>query len=252
MASRKHPQRNVHGEHSKSLIKLLESVSGPYHMSRWDVFQGFVAFAALTTATALPPSTHPEHAKRLASLREIQKKHEQRTLDMYDSAYAALKHAINEQGGDVLGDCFMGLDLGSNWSGQFFTPYTIARMMAMMNADEADLRERIVRAGCVRIHDPAVGAGCLPIATHDTIRDIDPALCEDVHYTVVDVDTRCVQMCFTQLALRNIPAIIIHGNSLSLEEYEHWYTPAHILGNWDARLVERERRLKSIPENPAA
>lgn len=29
-----------------------------------------------------------------------------------------------------------------------------------------------------------------------------------------------------QLALYGIPAVIIHGNSLTVEEWSHWFTPA--------------------------
>ena len=33
-------------------------------------------------------------------------------------------------------------------------------------------------------------------------------------------------MAYIQLALYNIPAVIIHGNTLTVEEWSHWFTPA--------------------------
>jgi hypothetical protein len=43
-------------------------------------------------------------------------------------------------------------------------------------------------------------------------------------------------MTFLQLSLLHVPAIVIVGNTLSLEERERWYTPAHIMGMWDNKL----------------
>ena len=57
--------------------------------------------------------------------------------------------------------------------------------------------------------------------------------------TATDVDLKCVHMAFLQLSLLNIPAVVVHGNSLSLEEYSHWFTPAHILNGWDHKLRHR-------------
>jgi hypothetical protein len=45
-----------------------------------------------------------------------------------------------------------------------------------------------------------------------------------------------VHMSYVQLSLLGIPGIVIHGNSLSLEEWSHWVTPAHVFGGWDCRL----------------
>lgn len=41
---------------------------------------------------------------------------------------------------------------------------------------------------------------------------------QQTHVTAVGVDIRAVHMAYLQLSLLHVPAIIIHGNSLSLEE----------------------------------
>jgi hypothetical protein len=43
-------------------------------------------------------------------------------------------------------------------------------------------------------------------------------------------------MAYLQLSLLHIPAVVILGNTLALEEREHWFTPAHILGGWSRKL----------------
>ncbi|MFK8838946.1 hypothetical protein SL617_30605, partial [Klebsiella michiganensis] len=49
-----------------------------------------------------------------------------------------------------------------------------------------------------------------------------------------------------QLSFLYIPAIIVHGNTLSLDGYAHWYTPAHILGGWSRKL--RQEKVEPITE----
>lgn len=68
-----------------------------------------------------------------------------------------------------------------------------------------------------------------------------------MHATAVDVDATAVHMAYVQLSLAHVPAIIVHGNSLSMKEWGHWFTPAHILGGWDSRLrVERDSAAAAV------
>ena len=61
-------------------------------------------------------------------------------------------------------------------------------------------------------------------------------------------------MAYLQLALLHIPAIVVHGNALTGEEWEHWYTPAHVVGDWGARLRQREaiQAMREMLAAPAA
>jgi hypothetical protein len=43
---------------------------------------------------------------------------------------------------------------------------------------------------------------------------------------------RCVHMAYVQLSLLGIPAVVVHGNALSLDVWGVWYTPAHVLVGW--------------------
>ena len=54
-------------------------------------------------------------------------------------------------------------------------------------------------------------------------------------------------MAYIHFSLLHIPAIVVHGNSLTLEEWDHWATPAHILGFWDHRLKNRNTRGATDP-----
>ena len=59
--------------------------------------------------------------------------------------------------------------------------------------------------------------------------------------TCTDIDLRCVHMTYLQAALLHIPAIVVHGNSISREVWSCWYTQAHVLGGWSRRLAARRQ-----------
>ena len=60
--------------------------------------------------------------------------------------------------------------------------------------------------------------------------------------TLVDIDQLAFQMAYLQMTLKGIPAICVHGNSLTLEEYESALTPAAI------QLLIRDPALFSVRE----
>jgi hypothetical protein len=66
--------------------------------------------------------------------------------------------------------------------------------------------------------------------------------------TAVDVDEKAAHMAYIQLSLLGVPAIVIHGNTLSLQEWSHWYTPAHIFAGWSMKL--RARAIAAPANNP--
>ena len=57
-----------------------------------------------------------------------------------------------------------------------------------------------------------------------------------LHCTLVDVDHRAALMSYLQLSILHIPAVVVHGNTLTMEEYSHWFTPAHVLNGFTQRL----------------
>ena len=39
-------------------------------------------------------------------------------------------------------------------------------------------------------------------------------------------------MAYLNLSLYGIPAVVIRGNTITVEEYDRWYTPTYLLGRW--------------------
>lgn len=53
-------------------------------------------------------------------------------------------------------------------------------------------------------------------------------------------------MCYIQLTLLHIPAEVIHGNSLSLEIWSVWRTPAYYMSNAHNILHKKVKTIDSV------
>ena len=149
---------------------------------------------------------------------------------------AVLVDGMQENMSDILGHTFMQMELGNQAKGQIFTPYPVCQMSARMVFDENQTEKIISDRGFITLNEPASGGGAMIIAFAEAMKEADINYQQHLHVTAIDIDIKAVCMTYIQLTLLHIPAIIIHGNALSLDEWSHWYTPAHILGGWNKKL----------------
>lgn len=216
----------------KSLSKLLTGLS-PRH-DTFTVFSDFVAMAAISISNAVDLANS---ATREADYMSIVKRYERKDdLDVFPRAFAELTLALEDDMSDVLGRVFHELSLQNKWAGQFFTPDHICRLMAGISLTD-DLKKTIEERGYIHANEPCVGAGAMIIALARTMREAGLNEQQALHVTAVDVDIRAVHMAYVQLSLLHIPAVIVHGNSMTLEEWSQWHTPARVLGGWRFRIA---------------
>lgn len=236
-------------DHQKELLRLLGSLA--YRHSNWQVFADFAEAAAISLSNAVD---WRQRDKREERYMQLIKRYERDELAKFPQMLAELTLALEDELSDVLGRTFHDLELHNKWAGQFFSPYSLCQMMAKMTlADEDGIRARIAERGFVTAQEPACGSGAMVIALAHGMKDAGINYQEHLQVTAVDVDVKCVHMSYLQFSLLHIPAVIVHGNSLSLEEFSHWYTPAHILGGWDWKLRRRSEgahEIQGIPEAP--
>lgn len=222
--------------YQQELVKLFNSLSGRH--SHWRVFADFCEIAAITFSNAVDLAQREGREERYL---QIVKGYNRAELDSFAQGLAHLTMAMETNMRDVLGRTFHDLELHNKWAGQFFTPYDVSRMMARMTiGDSADLQARIAERGFVTAQEPAVGSGAMVIGLAQEMRDAGINYQQHLHVTAVDIDPKCVHMAYVQFSLLHLPAIIIHGDTLSLKEYGHWYTPAHIMGGWSRKLRRQE------------
>lgn len=211
---------------AKGIEKLCHRHQG------WRVFADFVEMGAICYATLDLQRRDAREARYL----QIVKGYEADELVQLARLLGELVLLMEAEPADHLGRAFQELDLGNHWHGQFFTPQPLADMMARMVMGDAKLPE----CGFLRLCEPAVGAGAMVIGACKAARAAGINYQREIHVTAIDLDPTAAHMAFIQLSLLHVPAVVLIGNTISQEMRETWYTPAHIMGFWSAKL-KRER-----------
>lgn len=249
MASKRQPVPVITpGGHKAEIAKLMRGLAGRHDL--WRIFSDFVEMAACSIANAVDRS-NPDRDAREARYMEIVKAYTRDELELFPRMLAHLTEALTFAPGDVLGELFMELDLGSKWHGQFFTPYSVCQLMARLTLGDTDaMKAEVERKGFVTVNEPACGGGAMLIAMAEAMQEAGVNYQQRLHVTAQDLDLKAVHMAYIQLSLLHVPGYVIHGNSLMVEQRSVWCTPAHVLGGWSWRLSRRERQHQQADEVP--
>ncbi len=218
--------------------KMAEFVSAFNHIARhkhrYEVFRDFVTMAAIAIHNAVN-----KYDKLEAEYLQIAGKYSRDELSLFCALFGRLVLLLDENPRNILGELYMSLDLGNAGTGQYFTPSDVSELMAQISYGES---LRTLSKPFVTISEPACGAGGMVLAFTKIMiaNGHDPA--KAMWAQCQDIDRLAALMCYIQLSLWNIPAVVIVGNTLTLESREVLYTPQHYLGRWSAKLQERELR----------
>ena len=218
------------------LLKMIERLAYKYGLH--DVFADFVEMSALAISNAVDKR---QFDGREARYMQIVKRYTKDEVQQFPRMLGALVDELETQGWDVLGRAFGELEVHNKWRGQFFTPYEVCRLMASVNIDAAHMDALIAQRGFVTLNEPTVGAGAMVLAFADRMRNAGYNPQTQLHVTAQDIDPRAVHMAYIQLSLMHIPAVVVLGNTLKVEQREVWYTPAHIMGGWSWKLQRTEQ-----------
>jgi hypothetical protein len=197
----------------------------------------------------------PRRDEREKQYLEVVRRYDPATLQVFSENLGAVVMALDDKATDILGQVFHALELHNSARGQFFTPYSICEMMAKINIGSGDdVAAKLKRRGYIRAQEPACGSGAMVIALAEAMRDVGHNYQDCLHVTAIDIDRRAVHMAYIQFALLHIPAVILEGNTLSLEFRDEWKTPAHFLAEWDAKfkIAEQIVQMKAFLASAAA
>jgi hypothetical protein len=213
----------------KEFLRLLDEATG--HRNRHEVFRDFVTMSAISLHNVLARSQSLED-EYLAIMARYNKEEQ----GVFPKLLGELTLLLDSEPRDVLGQLFMQLDLGNDRTGQFFTPPEVSEMMARMlfeSVTEEQSRE------FVTLSEPACGAGGMVLAFAKALiaAGLNPS--QAMWAECTDIDRTVALMCYVQLSLWHIPAVVIVGNSIARTERERFYTPAHHLGCWSVKLKQR-------------
>lgn len=229
-------------QHQKAFIKLIRDNARRHRLH--EVFRDFCEMAALAISNSVDRA---QREAREARYLEIVGRYEPEEVKRFPAMLALVVESLQARFHDCLGALFMELELGDHWKGQFFTPYSVAYLMAKLGG--VGSRAEIEGKGFMTLMEPACGAGCMVIAAAEAMLEDGINYQQRLHVTAIDIDLTAAHMAYVQLALLNVPAIVVHGNALWPDKtWSNWVTPAHVLGGWDRKLSNAYAAQASEPE----
>lgn len=161
---------------------------------------------------------------------------------------------------DVLGEMYMEIDLGNKYRGQFFTPYEVARLMTAMTFNKEGILKAIEERGMCSFLDPTCGSGVMLLANAERLSEEHIDYSKYGFFVGQDVDKLAALMCFIQLSLNEMPAIVCIGDTLSnpivfkengdpviQEGQELWFTPKYIQNRYGIKVEYKDGKKKLLP-----
>ena len=244
------------------IIKGLKTL-GSRH-SLWSVFEDWLKVCAISISNSVDWNHREEREQQyLETINKYTPDEQKILVETFSELVVALEREHTKSGPmDLLGKVFHALELHNKYHGQFFTPFHICEFMghiALGDGGEAGnaVNGALSQKGYVSVCEPCVGSGGMVLGFAKAMYQEKLNYCEQMVAYCCDIDIKCVYMAYLQLSLYGIPAVIIHGNSLTLEEWSQWYTPVYMLRGWPLRertanLLETiQAAVKEKPEQPA-
>lgn len=258
----RHARFHTSGEHKKDFVKIFRELC--YSRQPWEVWADAITVMACSVANAVDrtPQRHEsrekEYAECIKRLGGVEK-----PAQLFGIVVDALEANVDQ---DFLGSLYMELELGNHWKGQFFTPYSVSRMMAEMTM--GDCQAQIDKQGWTSICDPCVGGGAMLIAAVNVIRRQKVFYHDHVLFAGQDIDRVVGLMAYIQISLLGCPGYIVIANSLTnpmlgnplmpaeQKGQEFWYTPLYFSQVWHYRrmfaemnaMFQREQQSKKVVE----
>lgn len=213
---------------SDSLLQTAAVTRGRFDAQR--TFRDFLAYCAYHLSNATDP-VHLESRQEQLSL--ILRDYNPREQERFAQTFQLLADETgrNLRRGnyvDILGPVYKELHPKSGALKQDFSPLSLGKVMGRIITDSAKLPEQ----GYFTFMEPTCGSGVLCLAHAEEVAGQGYNPCEQLVIQASDLDSRCVHMTYIQLALYGVPAVVIQGNTFSLEECDRWYTPLYLLRNW--------------------
>ncbi|GKV90475.1 hypothetical protein PEC301619_24570 [Pectobacterium carotovorum subsp. carotovorum] len=221
--------------HWATFIRQFQEIA-PYE-NRWTVFSDFIhmSAAALHNRCHFVQEIEDDYMRRI-------KRYKTADQRRFPVLFNTLVDGMEFSAADFLGSVFMELELGDRRRGQYFTPYSVAYMMAKMQLSDGLPALTSGERDFITVSDPACGAGGLIVAMAQAMLEAGFNPQKQMVAVCVDIDPVAAMMAYVQLALCGIPAMVIVGNSLSMEFRQTWRTPFWMMFGWERKWTREQER----------
>lgn len=236
-------------EYKKEIVKLLSHLDDKY--GRFKVFEDLLYMIACSISNAIDGVHYEGREETYVKLMSHYSSEERMAfVDLTNLIISAM--TVTMYSADLLGEIYHEMNLYNEHNGQYFTPINVCQLMAEIVFSDEDIKKH----GYISVHEPTCGSGAMLIATANVLysKKYNPNC--NMCCFAVDNDIRCVLMTYIQLSLLGIPAVVVHGDTLTRKEYERFYTPMYVLDGWIWReklgltddSCEDDEKLKCILE----
>lgn len=231
-------------KHVDNFNRIIKTIAPSLH--RYDVFRDFATISAISLHNAIAKCDDLEQ-----EYFTIIKKYTKQDLSLFSELLGELVMGLEARPCDFLGSIYMNLDLGSKNAGQFFTPFEVSRLMAMMLFEGVE--DTLSKKPFITLHEPSCGSGGMVIGYAQALieKGFNPQ--QQLWVSCIDIDSFPAMMTYVQLSLLHIPAEVITGDTLRMDFRRVMKTPAHYLGGWDEKLKTHKLQedIKSLISEPA-
>lgn len=222
----------------QQIKKLIDNMSGKYN--RYDIFRDFIVLSACTISNSVDKA---QWQKREDMYMGIIRKYSKEEANKFTEMLALMVLAYESRMGDFIGELYMTMEFGNKHAGQFFTPYDVSRMMSSM-IYKSKKQERIIT-----LNEPSCGSGGMIVAFAEAMRIDDRNYQTDLRVVCNDLDYDAVRMCYVQLSLLGVDAVVYQKNTLEPLDKppgETWYTPMHFMNLAKEKQVQENDKTKRM------
>ena len=214
----------------ESIIKLFDS--SVYRVDRSKLISDVFEAMAISISNRVDRKHYEPREQRYMQLMKSYQPDEQKLLYKIAAEIFPLCSSCTHPRGrfnDWLGELYMQSNTSNAKAGQFFTPFDVSKAAAQMALDPAIIEDKKSRNEILSISEPACGSGGMILAALDVLwNKFGFNYAENVFVEAGDIDSRCVHMCYIQLSLAGVPAIVKQQDALSRQMWSVWYTPAYL------------------------
>ena len=210
------------------IIKSIDRAS--YSVDKSKLLSDVFACGALSISNLVDFTQYDEREEQYKQIMNGYKPKERELIaELFSKIFALLSSVVYDDGcfGDYLGEIFMRTNMANGKKGQVFTPYHVSELMARMTIGEK-VKDKVKNDKILTINDPCCGSGAMSLGALNVLKSYGINYTRNCFIECSDIDLRCVHMAYLQLSLAGVPAIIKHQNTLTLETWSVWKTPAFI------------------------
>lgn len=144
----------------QSLLRTIATNQHPY-----QVFRDFLEMASLSLSNV---ADILQRDKRESRYLEIVKKYQSDQVQKFPKLLAMIVGALEHSYCDFLGQIYMDMEFGNPAAGQYFTPYPVAKMMALMTTPTLPMPDG---KHYFTVMEPAMGSGVMVIAMAEVLHE---------------------------------------------------------------------------------